>query len=112
MSTTLNDPQRQALLHALAEAHARVQDAYPEGASPVLSQGWVDRRRVLLVDLALHLAVEAVRGETLETRELVEKLYQVMEVARVLAPGHHVDRAAEVVLEGLSEGAPPEDHEH
>jgi len=106
MSTTLSAAHRQAVLHALSEAHARVHDAYPEDASPVLSQGWVDRRRLLLVDLALHLAEEAVRGESLEARELVEKLYQVLEVARVLAPGHHVDRAADVVLEGLSEGAP------
>ena len=106
MSTTLSSPHRQALLRALTEAHARVQDAYPESASPVLSQGWVDRRRVLLVDVALHLAEEAVRGETLEARELVEKLYQVLEVVRVLAPGHHVDRAADMVLEGLSEGEP------
>lgn len=106
MSTTLSPTRREALLRALTEAHARVQDAYPEGASPVLSQGWVDRRRVLLVDVALHLAEEAVRAETLEARELVEKLYQVLEVARVLAPGHHLDSAAEMVLEGLSEGEP------
>ncbi|MBF5042114.1 hypothetical protein FGE12_06885 [Aggregicoccus sp. 17bor-14] len=103
---TLSDAHRRALLQAIAEAHARVEQAYPEGASPALSQGWVDRRRVLLVDLALHLAEEAVRGEALEVRTLVEKLYQVLEVARVLAPGHHVDRAADAVLEGLSEGAP------
>jgi hypothetical protein len=106
MSATLSAAHRQALLHALEEAHARVDAAYPEGASPQLSQGWVDRRRLLLVDLALHLAEEAVRGETLETRALVEKLYQVLEIARVLAPGHHVDAAAERLLEGLSEGAP------
>ena len=104
MSSTLSDERRQALLHALAEALERVQDAYREAASPHLSQGWVDRRRLLLVDLTLHLAEEAVRGETLETRALVEKLYQVLEMARVLAPGHHVDHAAEQVLQGLSEG--------
>ena len=106
MSSALTAAHRQAVLHALAEAHARVHDAYPEGASPHLSQGWVDRRRLLLVDLALHLAEEAVRGESLETRALVEKLYQVLEIARVLAPGHHVDEAAEKVLQGLSEGEP------
>jgi hypothetical protein len=97
---------REAILRALGEVHARVHDAYPEQASPVLSQGWVDRRRLLLVDLALHLCEEAVRGESLGTRELAEKLHSVLHVAKDLAPGHGIDRAAELVLESLEQGDP------
>jgi len=102
----LKAEDREAILRALAEVHARVHDAYPEQASPMLSQGWVDKRRLLLVDLALHLCEEVVRGESLGTRELAEKLHSVLHVAKDLAPGHGIDRAADLVLESLEQGDP------
>jgi hypothetical protein len=102
----LKQEHRESILHALKEVHARVHDAYPDQASPKLSQGWVDRRRLLLVDLALHLCEEAVKGETLGARELAERLHSVLFVARELAPGHGLEKAAELVLESLGEGEP------
>lgn len=97
----MSPEHRQSILAALADVHARVRDASPDAPSPILSQGWVDRRRLLLVDLAMHLAEEAMRGEAVGARSLAEKLFEVLEVARVLAPGHGVDAAAEAVLRAL-----------
>ncbi|PTL75519.1 hypothetical protein [Vitiosangium sp. GDMCC 1.1324] len=102
----LRQEHRESILRALKEVHARVHEAEPDGASPKLSQGWVDRRRLLLVDLALNLCEEAVRGETLGTRELAEQLHSVLCVAKDLAPGHAIEKAAELMLEALGEGEP------
>ncbi|MFL5344219.1 MAG: hypothetical protein ACJ8AT_05470 [Hyalangium sp.] len=102
----LSQEHRESILRALREVHERVHEASPAGSSPKLSQGWVDRRRLLLVDLALHLCEEAVKGETLGTRELAEKMYSVLFVAKDLAPGHALEKAAELVLEALGEGDP------
>ncbi|KFA91802.1 hypothetical protein [Archangium violaceum] len=102
----LKQEHRESILGALKQVHERVHEAQPEGASPMLSQGWVDRRRLLLVDLALHLCEEAVKGETVGTRELAEKVHSVLYVAKDLAPGHALEKAAELVLEALGEGDP------
>ncbi len=102
----LKPEHRESILSALKAVHERVHAAAPEGASPKLSQGWVDRRRLLLVDLALHLCEEAVKGETVGTRELAEKVHSVLYVAKDLAPGHALEKAAELVLEALGEGDP------
>ncbi len=102
----LKQEHRASILHALKEVHERVHEAYPDQASPKLSQGWVDRRRLLLVDLALQLCEEAVKGETLGARELAERLHPVLFLARELAPGHGLEKAAELVLESLGEGEP------
>jgi hypothetical protein len=102
----LTREHRESILRALKEVHERVHDAYPEQASPKPSQGWVDRRRLLLVDLALHLCEEVVKGETLGARELAEKVHSVLFVAKDLAPGHAIEKAAEQVLEALGEGEP------
>ncbi len=102
----LKPEHRESILRALKEVHERVHDAAPDEASPKLSQGWVDRRRLLLVDLALHLCEEAVKGETLGGRELAERLHSVLFVAKDLAPGHALEKAAELVLDALGEGDP------
>ncbi|QRN97298.1 hypothetical protein JRI60_51590 [Archangium violaceum] len=102
----LKQEHRESILRALKETHERVHEAYPDRASPRLSQGWVDRRRLLLVDLALHLCEEAVKGETVGTRELAERVHSVLFVAKDLAPGHAIEKAAELVLEALGEGEP------
>jgi hypothetical protein len=102
----LSQVHRESILSALKAVHERVHEASPTASSPKLSQGWVDRRRLLLVDLALHLCEEAVKGETLGTRELAEKVYSVLCVAKELAPGHALEKAAELVLEALGEGDP------
>jgi hypothetical protein len=102
----LRAEDRQALLEALEEVHARVGAVRLEGGSPLLSQGWVDRRRLLLVDLAVHLCQEAVGGETLGARELAERMHSLLYVAKDLAPGHGLEEAAGRVLAALEEGAP------
>src|SRR5688500_16239707 len=102
----LTQEHRDAILNALKEAHERVHEAYPEESRPKLSQGWADRRRLLLVDLALHLCEEAVRGEALGARELAERVHSVLFVAKDLAPGHALEMSAELVLEALGEGEP------
>jgi hypothetical protein len=104
----LKEEHRQGILRALAEVHERVHEAYPQQPAPKLSQGWVDKRRLLLVDLALHLCQEAVKGEAVGARELAERLHSVLHVAQDLAPGHGIDRAAALVLGALEEGAPEE----
>jgi hypothetical protein len=102
----LASEQREALLRALAEVRERVQTSGPEESSPVLSQGWVDRRRLLLVDLVLSLGEEVMRGETLGARELAERLHPVLVTAQELAPGYALGKAARLVLEALEEGEP------
>ncbi|ATB30031.1 hypothetical protein [Melittangium boletus] len=98
--------RREELIAAFQEVRERVQAAGPEEPSPVLSQGWVDRRRLVLVDLILTLCEEVMRGETLGARELAERLHPVLTAAQELAPGYSLGKAAALVLAALEEGEP------
>ena len=98
--------RREALREAIARVREHVQASGPEEPSPALSQGWVDRRRLLLVDLVLSLCEEVMRGETLGARELAERLHPVLMAAQELAPGYALGKAAQQVLEALEEGEP------
>jgi len=98
--------RREELIAAFQAVRERVQESGPEEPSPALSQGWVDRRRLVLVDLILTLCEEVMRGETLGARELAERLHPVLVAAQELAPGYSLGKAAALVLEALEEGEP------
>ncbi|OJH34774.1 hypothetical protein [Cystobacter ferrugineus] len=102
----LRPERREQVLEALIEVRARAQSAWPEEKSPQLSQGWVDRRRLLLLDLVLGVGEELMRAETLGARELAERLHPVLVAAQELAPGYSLGKAADLVLEALEEGEP------
>lgn len=98
--------RREAVLEALQAVRERAREAWPEETAPALSQGWVDRRRLLLLDLVLGVGEEVMRGETLGARELAERLHPVLVAAQELGPGYSLGKAAALVLEGLEEGEP------
>ncbi|HEX8536557.1 MAG TPA: hypothetical protein VF664_03780 [Cystobacter sp.] len=98
--------RREEVLKALHEVRARARAAWPEETSPQLSQGWVDRRRLLLLDLVLGVGEELMRGETLGARELAERLHPVLVAAQELGPGYSLGKAADLVLAALEEGEP------
>ena len=102
----LQRERREEILTALQQVRERAQAAWPEEASPALSQGWVDRRRLLLLDLVLEVGEEVMRGETLGARELAERLHPVLTAAQEVGPGYSLGKAAELVLEALGEGEP------
>jgi hypothetical protein len=102
----LQRERREEVLAALGQVRERARSAWPEQSSPVLSQGWVDRRRLLLLDLVLGVAEEVMRGETLGARELAERLQPVLVAAQELGPGYSLGKAAQLVLHALEEGEP------
>ncbi|MET0404644.1 MAG: hypothetical protein ABW123_19675 [Cystobacter sp.] len=102
----LQGERREDVLAAIQQVRERARSAWPEEPSPALSQGWVDRRRLLLLDLVLGVAEEVMRGETLGARELAEQLHPVLAAAQELGPGYSLGKAAELVLLALEEGEP------
>jgi hypothetical protein len=102
----LQPERRERVLAALQAAREHGRAAWPEETSPVLSQGWVDRRRLLLLDLVLAVGEEVMRGETLGARELAERLHPVLVAAQELGPGYSLGKAADLVLVALEEGEP------
>lgn len=98
--------RREALLQAFQAVREHVHASGPEESSPVLSQGWVDRRRLVLVDLLLTVCEEVLRGETLGAREVAERMHPVLVAAQEITPGYSLGKAAALVLEALEEGEP------
>lgn len=98
----MTDDERTPILSALAQARETLEASWPQDRAPVYSQGWVDRRRLLVVDLALEFAQQVLEGAAVDTRRMAERIEAVLHVAHDVAPGYGLERAAACVLEGLS----------
>jgi len=98
----MNDDERTPILSALARTREALEASWPQERAPIYSQGWVDRRRLLVVDLALEFSQQVLEGAAVDARRMAERIEAVLHVAHDVAPGYGLDRAAACVLEGLS----------
>jgi hypothetical protein len=82
----MNNEIRSRVLHAIDTAHTELHDAYPEHITARDTPEWMTQRRVLLADLALHLAEDAKRSDAVEEAALADRLFSLLYVARDLTP--------------------------
>lgn len=108
--------RRKEILRAVEGVREKVTHAHDDlgmaKAAPVLTQRWVDRRRLLFAEDALTVLETALAEETLDGRVLAEALHGLLHRAKELAPGHGIETAARAIFEALAEGDPeaPEPH--
>jgi hypothetical protein len=94
----MTDELRAVLRAALKEVHDRVHDQYPKGAAAEGSAGRGLRNQLLVVDLAVHLAEEVIGAAVPDELQVVERTANLLYAVRLVAPGHPLERAAEVLL--------------
>ena len=110
----MDNARRQQILTALEQVRQRVAEAFDDHQKPaaVLTQDWVDKRRLLLAEDALRVLQVALGEEAVEARAFAEAVEAFVHRARDLAPGHGFDAASRAILDALAEGDPeaPDPH--
>jgi hypothetical protein len=94
----MTDEQRTALRTALKEVHDRVHELYPRDADAAESGRQALRNRLLVVDLAVHLADEVFAAAEMDTDKVVERTANLLYAVRLLAPERRFEKAAEFLL--------------
>lgn len=90
---------RSKVLHAIDAAHSELHDAYPEQITARYTPEWITQRRVLLADLALHLAEDVMRSDAVEEAALVDRLFSLLYIARDLTPTSDAVKHAVEILQ-------------
>ena len=94
----MTEEQRIALRAALKEVHDRVHDLYPRAGEPSIGDPQL-RNQLLVVDLAVHLADEAIAGSAPDQQQIAERSANLLYALRLIAPDHSFDRAAKLLLD-------------
>ncbi|NEM97366.1 hypothetical protein GXP69_06640 [Pontibacter sp. BT327] len=76
------------------DAHAKLESFYPEEAVYKNTPEWIEKRRLLLADLALHLAQDALKGETINQEKLKHHLFAILKISKEFFPEENYGEAA------------------
>ncbi|MBC5774992.1 hypothetical protein H8S95_13025 [Pontibacter sp. KCTC 32443] len=83
-------------------AHAKVESFYPEEAVYKDTPQWAEKRRLLLADLALHLAQDALKGDTIRETSLKNHLFAILKISAEFFPDGNYAGAAALVDESIT----------
>ncbi|MFD3000481.1 hypothetical protein ACFS7Z_08935 [Pontibacter toksunensis] len=93
----MNTENRKDVLKLLDAAHARVESYYPE--TPVYKETpeWEEKRRLLLSDLSLHLAQDAMKGDKMNGTSLKNHLFAILNICGEFFPDENYKKAAALI---------------
>jgi hypothetical protein len=94
METTEN----RQVLELVKMAHDQVENLYLENPVGKDSPDWLNKRRLLLADLALHLVQAALKGDKLDTNRLRRYLFSILTIAHDFIPEAELTGAAEKLM--------------
>ncbi len=78
-----------------SKAHALTESAYREHPSTRGASDWLEKQRLLLADMALHLLQTALRDGELSTDELKQNLYAILTVSDQFLPNTGLKASAD-----------------
>lgn len=77
----LDNQQRQQLIDLTWQIHEQVEQGYIDDKSAKDDEGWQEKRRLLLADMAIHLLQTTLMPDGLDQSKLHNNLYSVLTVA-------------------------------
>lgn len=98
----MNLDNRKEVLKLVDAAHAKVESFYPETAVYKGTPEWVEKRRLLLADLALHLAQDALKGENINEAKLKNHLFAILKLSGEFFPEGRYAESAALVDESIN----------
>jgi hypothetical protein len=93
----MNSEIRQRLLTLLDTAHAAVEASYPTAPVYPGTPDYLEKRRLLLTDLSLHLALDALTGDFPKPAQVRQHLFAITKLYAALFPTEGFDAAAQVL---------------
>lgn len=79
---------RKEILSLSGTIHGLTESAYQQDASSRGESGWVEKQRVLLADMALHLLQTSLRSGELSEDDLKRNLFSILTISDQIMPGH------------------------
>jgi len=82
----VNDVERQKLIKTSWEIHRVVETAYLNLSATKDDDEWLDKQRVLLADMALHLLQTALNSGEIELDKLKNNLHSILTISDQFLP--------------------------
>ncbi|MFD2245641.1 hypothetical protein [Pontibacter ruber] len=90
----MNSHNRKEVLKLVDAAHTKVETFYPETPVYKGTPEWEEKRRLLLADLSLHLAQDALKGESINEASLKNHLFAILKISSEFFPESSFEQAS------------------
>jgi len=94
----MENTDRKEILTLVNQAHSLVEKLYLQDPAVKGSADWLNKRRLLLADLSLHLVQASVAGEQMRPELLKRYLYSVLTIAQDFLPEINLSHTAEQLI--------------
>ena len=91
----MNDVERQKLIKTSWEIHRVVETAYLNLSATIGDDEWLDKQRVLLADMALHLLQTALNSGEIELDKLKNNLHSILTISDQFLPNAGLKNSTE-----------------
>jgi hypothetical protein len=91
----MDELAKEEILSQSRIAHGLTERSYQQNPSKRGDAGWVDKQRILLADMALHLLQTSLRKGELSTEDLRRNLFAILTISDDLIPGHNLKTVAD-----------------
>ncbi len=95
----MNTDERLKIIKTSWEMHSQVEAAYLQNEAKKGDDMWLEKQRILLADMALHLLQTAVKPGELELEKLRNNLHAILTITDQFLPHAALKKAAENVYE-------------
>lgn len=93
----MDESVRKQILSMSRAAHDLTESSYQQDPAKRGEEGWPDKQRILLADMALHLLQTALGDGELSEQGLKRNLFSILTIADPFVQGHDLKALAEAL---------------
>jgi len=99
----MNEQDRKKIITTSWEIHAAVEKSYLHHPAAKGDSEWLEKQRLLLADMAIHLLQTAIKPDTLDLDKLRNNLHAVLTITDQFLPNANLKKATESLYESNKE---------
>jgi len=95
----MNDIERNKLIKASWDLHSLVENSYLGNPATQGDEDWLEKQRILLADMAIHLLQTAIKPGNIELDKLKNNLHSILTITDQFLPDSGLKKATEKLYE-------------
>lgn len=95
----MNDIERKKLIKTSWELHSLVESAYLTNSAIIGDEAWLEKQRILLADMAIHLLQTAIKPGSIELDKLKNNIHSILTISDQFLPNSGLKKATDKIYE-------------
>ena len=96
----MNQNERKRLIQTSWDIHSLVEDSYRNHPATKGDDDWLEKQRLLLADMAIHLLQTSLKPGDIELDKLKNNLHAILTISDQFLPQAELKKATEKLYEG------------